>query len=134
MTPPLLDTSVVLRYLLGDPPELAARARELVEGEPVVLLSEVALAEAAYVLSSVYGIERVDVVDALIGFVQRRNVRLANLPKAVGLEALALCRPSRRVSFADALLWAQARALGVSRVFTFDRKFPTDGLELIGLP
>jgi predicted nucleic acid-binding protein len=134
MPPPLLDTSVLLRYLTRQPPELALRARELVEGEPELLLSEIALAEAGYVLTSFYRVERASVVDALQSFVQRRNVRLVNLPKPIAVQALALCRPSRRVSFADALLWAQARTLGVSRVLTFDRKFPSDGLELTGLP
>lgn len=134
MAPPLLDTSVLLRYLTRHPPELALRARELIEGEPELLLSEIALAEAGYVLTSFYRVERASVVDALQSLVQRRNVRLVNLPKPIALQALALCRPSRRVSFADALLWAQARTLGVSRVLTFDRKFPSDGLELTGLP
>lgn len=134
MAPPLLDTSVLLRYLTRQPPELALRARELIEGEPELLLSEIALAEAGYVLTSFYRVERASVVDALQSLVQRRNVRLVNLPKPIAFQALALCRPSRRVSFADALLWAQARTLGVSRIFTFDRKFPSDGLELTGLP
>lgn len=134
MAPPLLDTSVLLRYLTRQPPELALRARELIEGEPELLLSEIALAEAGYVLTTFYRVERASVVDALQSLVRRRNVRLVNLPKPIAFQALALCRPSRRVSFADALLWAQARTLGVSRIFTFDRKFPSDGLELTGLP
>jgi predicted nucleic-acid-binding protein len=30
------------------------------------------------------------------------------------------------------LLWAEARMMGVERVLTFDRRFPSQGLELTG--
>ncbi len=61
-------------------------------------------------------------------FVQKRNVRMLNLPKELVLEALRLCRDSKRHSFADALLWAEARDAGGS-VYTFDRRFPKIGLD-----
>ena len=134
MAPPLLDTSVVMRYLIGEPAELARRAVELVEGEETVLLSELALAEAAYVLTSFYDVERQQVAEVLIGLVERANVRLCRVSKPLAVHALKLAAPSRRVSFTDALLWAEARTMGVSRILTFDRRFPADGVELAGLP
>jgi predicted nucleic acid-binding protein len=134
MAPPFLDTSVLLRYLVDDPPELAERATALIEGEETVLLSELAIAEAAYVLTSFYDAQRAEVVDALAGFLERENVRLCRLPKALALQALELCRPSRRVSFTDALLWAEARTMGIERILTFDRKFPSEGLDPVDRP
>lgn len=134
MAPPFLDTSVLLRYLVDDPPELAERATALIEGEETVLLSELAIAEAAYVLTSFYDAQRAEVVDALTGFLERENVRLCRLPKTLALQALELCRPSRRVSFTDALLWAEARTMGVERILTFDTKFPREGLDLVDRP
>lgn len=46
------------------------------------------------------------------------------------LEALAFARPSGCVSIVDALTWAAAQAGAVERVYTFDRRFPTDRIEV----
>ncbi|MCB1057436.1 MAG: PIN domain-containing protein [Acidobacteria bacterium] len=128
--PAFLDTSVVVRYLTGDVPDLAERASRIIDsGEPLIL-SELVLAETAYVLSSVYQVPRARIVDVLIEFVGRRNVEMLNTSKTRVFEALALCRPSKRVSFVDALLWAEARDRRVSRVYSFDGRFPGDGLHI----
>lgn len=103
----------------------------VIDSDQEVVLSEVILAETAYVLASVYEHPRPELVDALMLFVQRRNIRMAKLPKELVLEALRLCRDSKRHSFADALLWAAARDSGGS-VYTFDRRFPTIGLPVRG--
>lgn len=123
-TAPFIDTSVVLRYLTADPPELSRQAADLIEQLPSWVLSEVAICEIAYVLESVYRVQRDKVVDALSALIQRHNVRVLGLPKATALEALDKCRGSRRVSFTDALIWAQARHAGAPKIWTFDRRFP----------
>ena len=43
------------------------------------------------------------------------------------IEALQLCRPSGRVSFGDAMIWAAARFTGRA-VFTLDERFPDVGI------
>ncbi len=125
----LVDTSVVVRYLTGDPPELAERAASVLEGPHTVGLTDVVLVETAYVLTSVYGVPREQVVDALVDLVQRRNLDVVGLRKDRVLRALMMCRPSRRVSFADALIWAAAGEAG--RVYTFDQHFPSEDLEVL---
>lgn len=126
----LIDSSVVVRYLTDDPLDMAERAAGLIDGGGAVVLSELALVESAYVLESYYGVARPALVDGLAALVRRRNLRMLQLPKATVLEALELCRSSRRVSFTDALLWAQASHSGIRRIFTFDRRFPRGGIEL----
>jgi predicted nucleic-acid-binding protein len=126
-----VDTSVIVRYLTDDPPSMAEAAARLIDGEQLLILSEVILAETAYVLSSVYEIPREAVTDALSALIQRRNIRLLNLSKPLALEALRLCRDSRRYSFADVLLWVEASHGDVRRVVTFDARFPAEGLELV---
>ena len=126
-----VDTSVIVRYLTNDPPSMAEAAARLIDSERPLILSELILAETAYVLSSVYEVSRAPLVDALSAFIQRRNIRLLNLPKPQALEALRLCRDSGRHSFADVLLWAEARHSGLPRVVTFDDRFPEPGLELL---
>lgn len=132
-SPALLDTSFLVRYLTNDPPAMAARAAEILDSDEPLVLSEMALLESAYVLSTVYGVARPDVVDALAALVQKSNLRLVALPKERVLEALWLCRDSKRHSFVDAFLWAQAREMQVDCIYSFDRRFPAEGVRVVGL-
>lgn len=125
----LLDTSVVVRYLTGDPPSLAARAAGIIDGGEPLAVTDVVVAETAYVLASVYGVPRAELVDGLVAFLQKRNVTAFGLDKGTVIQALLLTRPSKRVSFADAMVWAAARSTeGV--VYSFDDRFPAEGIQV----
>jgi len=128
----LVDTSVLVCYLTGDPPDLAERAAAIVDGEEDLLITDVAIAEAAGVLTSVYGVARAKVVDGLVELLQKENLQPFRLDKIVVIEALLLCRPSGRVSFADALIWAAARVGGVECVYTVDDRVPNTEVEFRG--
>lgn len=108
-----LDTSIVVRYLIGEPQELAEQAAEIIERDENLKITGVAIVESAYVLTSVYEIEREIVVDNLMNFIQRKNISPYAMEKSLVLQALLLCRPSGRVSFADAMIWASAAQQGV---------------------
>ncbi len=125
-----LDTSVIVRYLTDDPPEMADRATQLVESAGDLCLTETALNETAHVLRTVYGLSREEVVDLLVALLQRSNIVFHSLDKATVIAALLLCRPSGRVSLGDALIWAAARSFVPSAVYSFDRRFPRDGIEV----
>jgi predicted nucleic acid-binding protein len=132
--PAFLDTSYIVRYLTGSPPEMAAEAARVIDSEELVILSEYAVLESAYVLGSVYKIPREDIVEALSSLVQKRNLLLPVLPKPRVLAALELCRHSKRYSFTDAFLWAQVLEAGAGRrIYTFDRRFPSQGIAVVGL-
>ena len=125
-----LNTSIVVRYLTGDPPELADRAARIIDEEDELQVTDVVVAETAYVLTSVYKIARDLVVDHLIAFLQKENVGTFALDKSLILHALLLCRPSGRVPFADAMVWAAARSASSKVVYSLDERFPSDGLEV----
>lgn len=125
-----LDTSVLVRYLTGDPPELLPAARAIIDGAADLRMTNVALMETAYVLTSVYQVPRATIVDALIAFARKRNVTLVDIDKDTIIQGLLLCRPSGRVSFADALIWAAAHASNTPIVYSFDQRFPTSGVEV----
>jgi predicted nucleic-acid-binding protein len=93
----VLDTSVIVRYLTGDSPRLAARAARIIDSARTLTVTDVVIAETAYVLSSVYGVRRAAVVDSLVDLLQKRNVAILDLDKGAVLQALLLCRPSNRV-------------------------------------
>ncbi len=125
-----LDTSVVMRYVLGDHPLLSARAAAIIEGETTLFLTGGTIAEIAHVLTKVYGVPRGATLDALLSVIQRHNIQTHTLDKGIVMQALELCRPSGRVSFADALLWAAARSAGSSTIYTFDERFPAEAITL----
>ena len=130
-SPPIhLDTSVVVRYLTDDPPEMAARAALLIDSRTPLTVSNLVLVESAYVLTSVYGIDRAEVAEALAALMLRSNVECPHLSVALVVRALQLAGQPGRVSFVDALIWGGARQ-AEAPVATFDRRFPTEGLELV---
>jgi predicted nucleic acid-binding protein len=125
-----VDANVILRYLLNDLPDQAAAAAHILDREAELIVTDGTLAEVAYVLSRYPGITREQVVDALIAFISKQNITLLALDKTLTIQSLLRCRPSGRVSFADALLWAAARSAGATTIYTFDDRFPTDGPTL----
>jgi predicted nucleic-acid-binding protein len=124
-----LDTNVLVRYFLQDDPEMGPAAAGVVDGERDSGISLVALAETAFVLSRNYGVPRERVVDVLVELLRKRNINVLGVEKTLVASALLLCRPSGRVNYADALINADARAHAVERLYTFDERFPSEGLE-----
>jgi predicted nucleic acid-binding protein len=125
-----LDTSIVIRYVLGEHPVLSARAAAIIDSDTDLFLTDGTIAEVAHVLTKVYGVPRGAALEAVLALVQRRNIRTYAMEKAFVVQALEMCRPSARVSFADALLWASARSAGATIIYAFDERFPADGLAV----
>ena len=50
------------------------------------------------------------------------------MDKTLVLRGLDMRRPSGRVSIAGAMLWAAARTDRASAIYTFDRRFPSQGI------
>ncbi len=109
---------------------MAEQAARVIDGEEGLQITDVVLAETAYVLTSVYRITRSEAVDHLVAFLQKQNISTFVLDKGLVLQALLLCKPSGRVSFADAMLWAAARSSETKVVYSLDERFPQDGLEV----
>ena len=111
-----VDTNVVVRYLTGDDPGQAARARAVVDAGDV-FVSTTVLLESEWVLRSVYGLSRTEVAAALRAF--------AGLPglsvESPAVLSEALDHAERGMDFADALhLGAAARC---EALLTFDLRF-----------
>ena len=111
-----IDTNVVVRYLTGDDPVQAPKARAAVDAGPV-FASTTVLLESEWVLRSVYGFAAMEVAQALREFVGLPDVSVENPV----LLAEALLRAEQGMDFADALhLGAAARC---EAMLTFDRWF-----------
>ena len=125
-----LDTSFVVRYLMGVPADAARQASKVIDSVEELEISGIALAETAFVLTTVYQVPRDRAADQLMELVRKGNISLTGLTKDLAVQGLLMCRPSGRVSFADALIWAAARSGGSEAVYSFDQRFPSDGLEV----
>ena len=123
----LLDTNVILRYVLRDHAELSPRAVALFqEAEAkrcVLVVNDVALAEAVWVLTSFYKRERAAVAEVLAGVLRLPGVRA---PQAGALLDALGRFGGGNADFFDGYLAATAAARGW-RVASFDEdvlRFP----------
>ena len=128
-----LDTNVVIRFLIGEPPDQAKRAQRLMRraaaGELVVRLPTVVIAEAIWVLGSFYDGGRAAIAEAIRSLVLADGVSVDELD--VVLEALRLMEDAN-VAYVDAYLAASARRSG-EPVASFDAGFRHLGVELVPL-
>jgi predicted nucleic acid-binding protein len=125
-----VDTSVIVRYLVGTPEGEARRATKLIEGGEQLGLSLVVLVEAGHVLRTQYGIERADIVETLIELISRENVVLLGLSNADALAALVRARSLPGSPIPDALIAATTRVAGAIPLYTFDRDLHRHGIAV----
>ena len=119
----LVDTNVLARFFTGEPRDMAVKARRLVEradnGEVVLVVLPVIVAELIYTLESFYDMERMEVATKLLSFLQSRGIEAVESVRIV--DALQRCR-DRNAHFADAYLAASAVELE-NPIASFDRDF-----------
>ena len=117
-----VDTSVVVRYLVGTPAAQARRAAALIDDDATEIgVSLVALAECAHVLRTQYDVPSPDIIETLIAFVQRENVRVLGVRVDVLVEMLVRARlmPGRPIP--DAMIVAASIDANAAPFATFDR-------------
>lgn len=118
-----VDANVLLRFLTGDPPEIARRASRLLEKaerDSVPLkVHPTIVAETVWVLQSFYGYSKGEISNALIPLLDRPALRVEGTRAVLqALESMA----GNNVDFVDALLAETARLRGEG-IACFDRDF-----------
>lgn len=116
-----VDTSVLVRYLVGTPVAQARRAAALIDGDEEIGISPVALVECAHVLRTQYGVEREDILDSLIGLVQRENLRVLGMRTDLLVAMLVRARQLPGRPIPDALILAASMGSDALPLATFDR-------------
>ena len=123
----LVDTNLIVRYLVQDHPKHAEAAGKLFEacdrGEVVLRVLPAVLAECVFVLESFYKHPRGDIAAALGALITSPGVEVSDA--AVSLDALERYRKTK-CHFVDCVIAATAAAEDTP-VATFDedfRKFP----------
>ena len=124
-----LDTNVLVRLVMRDDEAQAQRARDLVEFQAVndasLFVSDVVLAEFAWVLRSRYDLAGADIARTLRAMLD--NATLAWQSRTAATQALSLFE-SGGVDFPDCLIVALAKTHNCEAVATFDqgmRALPT---------
>jgi predicted nucleic-acid-binding protein len=110
-----IDTNLVVRYLTGDHPDQARRARAVIDGAAVFVPVTVVL-EADWVLRSAYGYGATDVIRALRAFAGLPTVSIEDADAV----AAALDHAAFGMDFADAL--HLGRSGHCEGFVTFDRR------------
>ena len=119
----LLDTNVLLRFLRGDDAQHSPAAQALFadacDGKCVLILTEVAVAEAVWVLDSFYRTGREQTTEALRKVILSAGIRCVKRDEMLdALERFA----STKCDFLYCYLAALAAASG-DHVATFDKEF-----------
>ena len=111
----LIDTNVVLRYLLRDHPKQSMQAKKAVE-IGAVILPEV-LVETVHALKNIYRVDRQTIAASLMTLLNEVEIER----KQVMVHAVELYADSQDMDFMDCIIFAYFDIENI-RVFTFDPK------------
>lgn len=117
-----VDANVLLRFLTGEPEDMAQRSAGLMRsaeaGEVLLILSPLVVAEIVWVLKSFYGHSYRDIAEVIVPLLSADGIEVAEREILIG--AIELAR-DKNVDFADAVLALEAVQAGET-VCTFDAK------------
>lgn len=111
----MLDTNIILRYLLNDDDRMASEAEEIIKNMSVQVTIEI-VAEVIYVLNGVYCIDRREIGRCLLEFLSEVNTPEPEVLK-FGIETFV----ERNLDFPDCILFAYHKVKGYE-IKTFDKK------------
>lgn len=113
-----VDTNVLVRYLVADDPDQAAKAKRYMQAG-TIHLSCVVLAETVWVLESAYGYDKEAIVAALDQLLSAHEVAAEDAELA--LAALRDYRDSN-AGFTDCLIGRRNAANGCEETGSFDKR------------
>ncbi len=117
----ILDTNVILRFLVGDEPEHQKSAKlwfgEAEKGRRRILILPLVVAEAVFVLESFYKKSRAEICEAMEVFLSQRWLIVEEREALLGTFKFY----KQGLHFVDSHLLALARTRG-GKVLTFDIK------------
>jgi predicted nucleic-acid-binding protein len=113
-----IDTNVLIRHLIGEPIDQAEQATRTLSSRATLLLSDIVIAEAIYVLQKVYSVDRPTISDVMKSLIAFPSIQVVDEPTVLrALEVFV----NHRLHFVDAYLVASAESTGVNKVVSFDQ-------------
>lgn len=114
----ILDTNLVLRYLLDDPG--ASKIEKLLKKKEKLLFPDMVFAEIVWTLDSYYSWDRSKIVDSLLAFIKLSSIKCNEV---LLISSLDIFSKYKRFSFVDSYLVALMKEVGVDSIYSFDRGF-----------
>ena len=111
----IFDANMIFRYLLGDNKEMKERAKQYLIAGDVWITLEVS-AEVVYVLKGVYNLERQEITEKIIQFLELTECRDIEVLQ-LALHTYAI----QNLDFVDCILYAYDEVKGIE-IATFDKK------------
>ncbi len=116
-----LDSSVVLRLLIGEPAEQAERARVLLQtAVESIGISDLVVGETYFALRHHYSVPHVEAIRALLALLQDPKVLALGVARRVLADPAALRVGKHTVGLMDRLILADYKREGLE-LLTFDR-------------
>lgn len=117
------DSSVLIRYFVGDDPPRSLAAARLVDGDETLVVSTAVILEVVHVLRTAYGASNPDVARGMIRFLSQPTVELADADRATTIAALQWSERSSARRIPDAVIAAAAEHASCDIIVTFDQSF-----------
>lgn len=118
-----IDTNILVRFLVRDDETQFEKARRLIRREVAagrrVFVSQLVLLETEWVLRSRYGLQKIEIIEAVSGLLDANDVQFEDEP---AIEEALFFWKDRPVGFADCLIGARNKRLGCSATASFDVK------------
>lgn len=111
----IFDANMIFRYLLGDNEEMKERAKKYLIAGDVWITLEVS-AEVVYVLKGVYNLERQEITEKIIQFLELTECRDIEVLQ-LALHTYAI----QNLDFVDCILYAYNEVKGIE-IATFDKR------------
>lgn len=121
----IIDTNIIIRYLVGDGGDRAERATRLFlaaeAGQVILIIPEIVLVEVVHVLSKIYKLEKTVIANTIRKLLKLSGIKTITPLVVVikGLENFEMVN----VPWPDALIVAYAQHLGLPEIYSFDGHF-----------
>lgn len=119
-----VDTNVLVRHLVGDPPAMAARATAYLGAATELLVADLVVAETIYVLESFYEVGRHAIALSMRSLLALNSVIVVDT--SLLLRSFEIYEYDR-LDFAEAYLVASAESSNVGTVASFGRSIDRVG-------
>ena len=113
----IVDTNIILRYLLNDDEKLNKKAREIIDNNDILITNEVII-EACYVLKKLYKVEKEIIYTLVIELMAQNNIYFTD--RALIYETFKVYSKTN-IDLVDCILYAYGKIEG-QEVKTFDKK------------
>lgn len=133
----LIDTNVIIRYLVENPDSVQSKFKgvfsffpRIEKGEIKIELCELVLFEAFFVLTKLYEVPQKEAADKLSGIVSYKGVMMPD--KALILSCLKILQ-TESIDLVDAYLLAISKKKNIKQIYSFDRDLSKRGLDALNI-